>query len=118
MKKLAFIASLTACFVLTNVHATEYVVMNTTLKVYAQSRAESTAHMVQSSVGIYNGGLHPVCSNRAYIDIDDRELFATALKLSESQMLVGIIYEDAAAGRHIAGHVSNLPCKILSIFYW
>jgi hypothetical protein len=118
MKTMALIASLMACFIFTDVYATQYTVFNTTLKVYAQSSLESTAHMVQSSNGIYGGGPHPWCGNRAYISFDDKEQFATALKVSESQTIISFIYEDAAAPKNIAGHVENFPCKIVSIFYW
>ena len=118
MKTLAFVASLMACFFFTDVYATQYTVFNTTLTLYTQSRVESTAHMVQSSKGIFNGNTHPWCGNRAYILFDDKELYAAALKVSDSQSVISFIYDDATDGKHIEGHTPNLSCKVISIFYW
>ena len=95
--------------------ASTYVVLGTTLSIYAQSTTESTAHLIQSSKGIYNNGPHPWCVNRAYIDLSDRALLAAALAASYSGKSVNFIYEDAAAVKTIAGHTTT-NCKVISIF--
>lgn len=97
-------------------HATAYVVYGTTLSLYTQSQAESTANMIQSSKGIYNNGSHPWCANRMFIDSGDKALYAAALGAWLSGKPVNIIYDDAYPGVYIAGHVSGLQCKVFSIF--
>lgn len=95
--------------------ATTYIVYGTQLSVYAQSTAESSANLVRSSKGIFNGGEHPWCGNRAYIEFADDYLFKRALTAELTGASVNIMYEDASASRFIAGHI-QLSCKILSIW--
>lgn len=102
-------------FAANNSFATSYVVWGTEISIYAQSRAESTAHMIQSSNGIYNNGDHPWCGKRAYIELDDKELFSAALAASMSKQKINFIYEDAAPNKVMAGHAEN-RCKVISIF--
>lgn len=97
-------------------HATAYVVWGTSVSLYTQSQAESTGNMIQSSKGILNGTTHPWCVNRMFIDSADKALYSAALGAWLSGKLVNIIYDDAYPGVYIAGHVSGLQCKVLSIF--
>jgi hypothetical protein len=98
------------------VYATTYLVPGTTISVYAQSTAESSAHLIRSSEGIYNNGQHPWCGDRAYILFADKELFATALAASLSGKPVNFIYEDAAEVKVAAGHIV-FGCKVISIWW-
>jgi hypothetical protein len=115
MKILKNLVLLLALFTSTECFSSEYVVWGTTIAIYAQSREGSTANMIQSTKGIYNGGDHPWCGKRAYIDFDDKEIFSAALAASMSQKPVNFIYEDAATLQLIAGHEKN-RCKVISIF--
>jgi hypothetical protein len=99
-----------------NAHATAYTVWGTTLTIYGQSTAESTAHMISSSKGIFNGGAHPWCGNRAYILPTDTGLYATALSAALAGKSVNLIYEDAAPQKNISGHIS-FGCKVISIWF-
>jgi len=112
IKKILVLAAL---FASNNCFASAYVVSGTNIFIYAQSRAESTAHMIQSENGIYNNGDHPWCGKRAYIEFDDKELFSTALAASMSKQKINFIYEDAAPNKIMAGHTEN-RCKVISIF--
>lgn len=95
--------------------ATTYIVTDTQLDIYAQSGAESTAHLIRSSKGIYNNGPHPWCGDRAYILFTDKDLFAMALAASISHTPVNFTYEDAAERKVAAGHV-DFSCKVKSIW--
>lgn len=99
-----------------NVSATMYRVDNAQLSIFAQSSTESTAHLISSSVGMYNNGPHPWCGNRAYILLSDKELFATALAASLSGKAVNFYYEDAAENKSAAGHIA-FGCKVVSIWW-
>lgn len=96
-------------------NATTYIVWNTKISIYAQSKKESTANLIESELGIYQGGNHPWCGKRAYIEMGDTELFAAALSASTSKQRVNFIYEDAAPSKVVQGHLTT-PCKIISIF--
>jgi hypothetical protein len=99
-----------------NAHASAYTVYGTTLTVYGQSTAESTAHLIGSSKGLFNGGSHPWCGNRAYILTADSALYATALSAALAGKSVNLIYEDAAPQKNISGHI-NFGCKVVSIWF-
>ena len=114
-----------ACFIIilsitisyaTNSNATQYIVWDTEISVYAQSASESTAHLIAISKGMYNDGEHPWCGNRAYILFSDKELFATALAASLSGKRVNVRYEDAAETKIAAGHI-EFTCKVISIWW-
>jgi hypothetical protein len=82
------------------------------VKVYAQSRAESDAHLI-----MINQTLSSVCnSNRLYIEINDKELFATALASYMSGRTVDLIFTTTADPKSAAGHLAGIRCKVLSIF--
>lgn len=87
----------------------------TNILIFAQSSHESEAHMIQIS-NMYNGGNHPVCINRAYILPEDKLLFAQALAYAISGKPVGVRYEDGSPPKAISGHVSDLSCKVVSIW--
>lgn len=59
MKSNIILAVLSLTLLSGTARATQYVVWGTMLSTYAQSTAESTAHLIQSSKGIYNNGPHP-----------------------------------------------------------
>lgn len=59
--------------------ATVYTVAGTGIKIFAQSEAESTAYMIQTTANTLPGRPHDWCGNRLYIDIQDKALFAAAL---------------------------------------
>ena len=81
-------------------------------KLYAQSRLESNAHLIK-----INRTLSSVCNgDRLYIDIADKELFATALARHLDGKPVDLIFVTNASPKTAAGHVDNIPCKVLSIF--
>lgn len=81
-------------------------------KVYAQSRQESDAHLVQ-----INQALSSACSlNRLYIDFADKELFATALAKHLAGKSVDIIFVTNAAPKNVGGHTAGIQCKLTSIF--
>ena len=111
-----FVALIIVCTCAENASASMYEVNNAQLSVFAQSSTESTAHLISSSVGIYNNGPHPWCGNRAYILFSDKELFATALAASISAKAVNFYYEDAAEVRGAAGHI-GFGCKVVSIWW-
>ena len=98
------------------VEATAYVVWDTVLSVYGQSEQESSAHLIRSSKGIYNNGVHPWCGDRAYILLTDKTLYATALASSMAEKHVNFIYEDAAPSKTAGGHIT-FGCKVISIFW-
>ena len=95
--------------------ATTYIVGNTRIYVFAQSRLESTANLIQFEAPMFNGGNHPWCVNRAYIRFEDKELFAAALAASVAGKAINVMYEDAAVSKVAAGH-SQLTCKVVSIW--
>lgn len=97
-------------------YATAYVVWGTSVSLYAQSQVYGSGHMVQASKGILNNTTHPWCGNRMYIDTTDKALFAVASGAWLSGKVVNIIYDDAAPGVTIAGHIGGLQCRIMSIF--
>jgi hypothetical protein len=97
--------------------ASTYQVLNTYIKVYAASEsAGATAHLIESSNAIYNGGSHPWCGYRAYIDVNDKALMATALAAAISGVPVSFVYDDYAAPKEIPGHANGFSCKVISIF--
>jgi hypothetical protein len=46
--------------------------------------------MVESLSGIYNGGGHPWCGRRMYIDFADKEMFSMALSASVAKQAVNL----------------------------
>ncbi|MDQ5908340.1 MAG: hypothetical protein QG599_431 [Pseudomonadota bacterium] len=96
-------------------YATAYIVWDTTIHIYAQGRADSQAHLMGVDNPMYNGGSHPWCGNRAYIEFGDKEMFAIALAASMSGQKVNVYYEDAAPSKLVAGHTET-TCKIFSIW--
>ena len=81
-------------------------------KVYAQSRQESDAHLMQ-----INQTLSSACHlNRLYIDFADKELFATALAKHLAGKNVDIIFVTNAAPKNVGGHTAGIKCKLISIF--
>lgn len=116
MKKVFIFGVILFCTWTAKASAAMYIVSNTQLTVYAQSSTESTAHLISSSVGIYNNGPHPWCGNRAYILFSDKELFATALAASLSGKIVNFFYEDAAESKTALGHIA-FGCKVVSIWW-
>ena len=97
--------------------ATTYVVNGGVIKFYASSESSgATAQFIQSTIGIYNGGAHPWCGYRAYIDVSDKSLLATALAASISGLPVNFIYDDYAVQKNIPGHLTNFGCKVISIW--
>lgn len=115
MKKLLF--SIVLFFLASAAYATAYTVNNTSLTLYAQTTSESNqAHMVESSVGIYNGGSHSSCGNKIYILLEDVDLYAKALATSIAGKKVNVMYVDGSLGQYIAGHVGSLTCKVVSIW--
>jgi len=115
MKKLFFIgifASIYMYNLVTNAGAATLNASSTQLSIYAQSTADSTAHLVQSSVA-----LDGACTNnRAYILFSDKELFATALAASLQSKAVNFIYETEAESKSAGGHQSS-TCKVISIWW-
>ncbi len=84
----------------------------TITKVYAQSRLDSDAYLVQ-----INQTLPAVCnSNRLYINMDDKELFSSALANYIAGKNVDIIYNTTSSPKNVAGHLSGLTCRLISIF--
>lgn len=115
MKKLLLLPILLCCAV--TAHAAAYTVNNASLTVYAQTTSESNeAHMIESSIGIYNGVSHPSCRNRIHILLEDVDLYAKALTASIAGKQVNVLYVDGAIGKYIAGHVGSLTCKAVSIW--
>jgi len=101
-----------------NSKATQYVVLGTQISILAESAKGSTAHLIQFQKGMFNGAAHPVCDNRAYILLSDKELFATALAAAITGRLVNVIYDDGEPVCHTPGHgPANLTCRVISI-YW
>jgi hypothetical protein len=96
--------------------AAPYNVWGTTISIYAQSAPESDAHMISSSKPIFNGTNHPWCANRAYIDINDKALYATALAFAASGKPVNFTYDDAKPLRTVHVHQYNFGCKVISIW--
>lgn len=80
-------------------------------KVYAQSRLDSTAHLIR-----LNQTIDSSCHwNRVYILLDDKELFATALAKHLTSSSVDIIYETNAPSKMVAMHIPA-TCRVISIF--
>ena len=108
------IAAVTALATLAFVHSADADVLSGVAfsRVYSQSRADSTAHLVQ-----INQTLPTQCNlNRLYIDINDKELLASALMHYSMGKSVDIVYQTDAAARNAAGHISGLTCRLVSIF--
>ena len=82
-------------------------------KLYAQSRVESTAHLIQVNQTISNSACD---ANRLYIDLNDKELFATALANYLQGRAMDIVYNTNSPSKYAAGHVNSIPCRIMSIF--
>ncbi|GAB2504014.1 hypothetical protein GCM10008940_02190 [Microbulbifer agarilyticus] len=82
------------------------------IKVYSQSRERSSAHLIK-----LDKSLPEVCSlNRLYINLEDTELFSSALARYLADKSVDIIYQIDADPRSAEGHTANLTCKVNSIF--
>lgn len=103
--------------------ATGYYVYNTQIRIYAGSKSDGNntaigdqAQLIGSSVGIYQGGNHPWCGDRAYILPEDKELYAAALAAAVSKTPVNFLYDDASPPRHAPGHIAGFRCKVISIF--
>lgn len=80
-------------------------------KVYAQSRLDSDANLIQVSQTLSG------CSaNRLYIDFDDKELFSSALANYVAGKNVDIIFVTNGAPKVASGHVAGLTCRLVSIF--
>lgn len=94
------------------VHAEGVLYSVSLLKVYTQSKLDSTAHLIQIDKSI-----NSICSNnRLYIDINDKELFASALSNYLAGRRVDIIYQIDAPPKSIAGHIAGFTCRLVSIF--
>lgn len=80
-------------------------------KVYSQSRLDSDAHLVQVSQAISG------CSgNRLYIDINDKELFSSALANYVAGKNVDMVFFTNGAPKTALGHVAGITCRLVSIF--
>jgi hypothetical protein len=81
-------------------------------KIYAQSRLESTAHLIKLEKDMGNS-----CSvNRLYIDMEDKELFSAALAFYTTGKAVSIYYVTNAEPKMAAGHIGGITCKVISIY--
>jgi hypothetical protein len=81
-------------------------------KLYAQSRLDSDANLIQVSAT-----LSSACSmNRLYIDMNDKELFASALANYMADRPVDIVFVTNGAPKMAAGHVGGITCRLMSIF--
>lgn len=81
-------------------------------KVYAQSRFDSDAHLIQ-----VNQTLSSACSvNRLYIDMNDKELFSSALANYIAGKPVDIVFAMNGTPKTAAGHTSGITCRVVSIF--
>jgi hypothetical protein len=107
-------AAFTVLATLAFVHSAHADVLSGVLfsRVYSQSRADSTAHLVQISQPLPA----PCNLNRLYIDINDKELLASALMHFSMGKSVDIVYQIDAAPRSAAGHIAGLTCRLVSIF--
>ncbi len=111
LKRLILIAGLLASV---NGYATQYIVYNTQISIMTEGR-DSEAHHINAENGIYNGGDHPWCGRRAYIDFADWELFAAALAASIRKKPINFGYEDSGPPKSAIGHgVSR--CRVFTIF--
>ncbi len=97
-------------------NASQYIVWGTTLSLYTQSPAESNAHLIRLTKPMLNGAKHPWCVDRAYINLTDSAMYASALSASLLSKNVNVIYDDAAPAKSASGHALNFTCKVISIF--
>ena len=82
------------------------------IKVYAQSRLDSDAHLIQVDQTLIS-----TCNaNRLYIDINDKELFSSALANYIAGKPVDIIFFTNGAPKTAAGHIGGITCRVVSIF--
>jgi hypothetical protein len=82
------------------------------LKVYAQSRQDSDAHLIMIDQAISSA-----CNaNRLYIEINDKELFASALANYMADRSVDVVFVTNSAPKTAAGHTAGLTCRLVSIF--
>lgn len=81
-------------------------------KIYAQSRLDSSAHLIQVGQTL-NSACH---WNRLYIEINDKELFSSALANYIAGKTVDIFFETNGAPKTAAGHLTGLTCRVVSIF--
>ncbi len=118
MKKILNLSILAVIITISNhVLASSYIVGGTTISVFAQSNTSgSTANLIKMSKPMYNGGNHPWCGNRAYINFADKELFSTALAVAMAKKPVNVMYEDAAESKVAGGHI-EFGCKVTSIWW-
>lgn len=80
-------------------------------KVYAQSRLDSDANLIQ-----VNQAISGCYGNRLYIDFDDKELFSSALANYVAGKNVDIIFVTNGEPKNAYGHLSGLTCRLVSIF--
>jgi hypothetical protein len=82
------------------------------LRVYAQSRMDSTAHLV-----MIDRTISSLCdANRLYIEINDKELFASALANYMADRPVDVVFVTDSPAKTAAGHLAGLTCRLVSIF--
>jgi hypothetical protein len=79
--------------------------------VYAQSRLDSEANLIQVSQTLTGCNM-----NRLYIDFDDKELFSSALANYLAGKNVDIIFVTNGTPKTAAGHIAGLTCRVISIF--
>lgn len=80
-------------------------------KVYAQSKAGSTAHLIK-----IDKELPETCNaNRLYIDFEDTDLFATVLALYMAEKQFDIVYNVASPSRKARRHATT-TCKLIGTF--
>ncbi len=72
--------------------------------------------MVEAVSPIYQGGDHPWCGKRVYVDPGDKTLYATALAAAISGQTVSFYYDDAAPPVAIDGHQASFICKVWSLW--
>lgn len=82
------------------------------LRLYAQSRMDSTAHLI-----MIDRTINSICdANRLYIAIDDKELFASALANYMADRPVDLVFVTDSPPKTAAGHLSGITCRLVSIF--
>jgi hypothetical protein len=111
--------SLLGCFcffgIVANAHATAYVTASTRINIYAQETVYSGAHLLQ----VLDVSLNASCNGSAYayISFSDKELFATALTVSQgTPQYVRIVYHTGETSQGADGSGST-TCRVTGIFF-
>lgn len=88
-----------------------------TISIFAEQAVTSTAHLVS----LHNTSCTDACtgSRLAYIDFNDKQLYAMALSATFAGSTVGVMYDTssgASKGSSSSEHNALVTCRVLNIW--